>query len=296
MQRLDISQLIEQVIEICQPQLDVRRQTIALNLEASNREVVGDPSRLRQVFWNLVQNASKFSPPGEEIQLWSEEIDHTRIRVSVVDRGVGFSAEEAERTFTPFEGARRPAKRGAGLGLGLSICHGIIEGHGGSISGSSAGPGEGATFAVELEGRAIQSVGIEPAPAMRPAVHPFAGPGSLRILLVEDDPDSGDMLAALLSHLGHHVTLVSSVAQASMRAEDQWDAVISDIGLPDGSGLQIGRQFRDVSRGQVLLIAMSGYGTSSDISASREAGFDEHLVKPVDFSLIVAALQRPALR
>jgi DNA-binding response OmpR family regulator len=81
-----------------------------------------------------------------------------------------------------------------------------------------------------------------------------------------------------------------------MHAEDQWDAVISDIGLPDGSGLQIGRRFRDVSRGQVLLIAMSGYGTASDVTASREAGFDEHLVKPVDFNLIVAALQRPALR
>jgi CheY-like chemotaxis protein len=297
MHHLDLDQVIRDVIEICQPQLEVRRQTITTDLRASNRQVMGDPSRLRQVFWNLLQNASKFSPPGESIEIRSEDIGENRVRITVADRGLGLAPDEAARLFMPFESATPPAKRGMGLGLGLSICRGIIEGHGGEISGTSAGPGEGATFAVDLTASALLSfANVETSsPTDRAPVLTGDHLEPLRILLVEDDRDSGDMLSALLAHLGHDVTLAGSVADAAFHVEQSWDVVISDIGLPDGSGLEIGRRFREQGGSQPLLIAMSGYGTSSDIGASRQAGFDEHLVKPFDFNLLLAALRRPAL-
>jgi CheY-like chemotaxis protein len=259
-----------------------------VDLGATRHTVRGDSTRLQQVFWNLINNAIKFTPADGTISVRSEDADDGRLRVHVSDTGVGIDAAVLPRLFSAFEqGEVRAARQQAGLGLGLAISRKLAEAHGGTITARSAGRGRGAIFTVDLP--AIDTPAADRMTHI-PAPLPHVAP-PLSILLVEDHEPTLRVMEKLLRRIGHRVTGVMSVASATAAAgQDGFDVIISDLGLPDGSGLDVMRQLREKFEGRA--IALTGYGMQSDIAASREAGFSEHLTKPVDLTALEAAISR----
>jgi PAS domain S-box-containing protein len=297
---VDAHEVVRDAVAICAAVAQTKQVTVTLSLMAGAHHVKADRARLRQVFWNLLHNAIKFTDAGGGVVIRSTNIGDTALRVSVRDSGAGMAADVLENLFAPFD--RRPVvnhepngeESRAGLGLGLAICKGIVAAHGGQIWGTSEGPRQGSTFGVELattDARASEAGGgrspVEPETSRVPE-------RSLRVLVVEDDPDSGEMLALFLSHYGHHVEVASSLSAATSKLEEHWDAVLSDIALPDGSGLDVARRVRQMSQPPERVIALSGFGSNDDIRASLEAGFDDHLVKPIDLDQLLLALAPPA--
>jgi signal transduction histidine kinase len=285
---------------------DVRTKSLAVidGLAASQHWAFVDPIRMRQVLWNLLRNAVKFTPDQGRIEVRSWNRDG-RIVLEVSDNGVGFDEEAAPRLFQAFEQDEGASQRFGGLGLGLAISKGVIDLHGGTIVGLSAGRGKGARFVVELDAvtapttelRSVPPFGDgAPEPALpsfpEPKVHVRSTP--LRILLVEDDPDTGDLLHELLCEAGYEVRMVRT-AQAALAAElEDIDLLLSDIGLPDGSGLDLMRALR--GRRNLKGIALSGYGTEADVRASREAGFEVHLTKPIEVDGLLRVIGEVAAR
>lgn len=275
--RINVHCLIEHVRDILQSDADARRLRIELDLQAKDDAVNADPARLQQVFWNLLKNAIKFSYEGGRIVVRSRLDSSRSLCVEVIDEGVGIEPEAMPRLFQAFEqGSARVTQQFGGLGLGLAISRAITELHGGTITAASEGVGKGACFTVTLP---------IVAPVQRLLNRIDAGQqrrgDGVRVLLVEDHPDTGQMLQRYLSAEGFEVKLAGSVAAALQLADEQpFDIVISDIGLPDASGLDLMRRLRE--RCTLPGIAISGYGMETDVRNSREAGFFTHLTKPID--------------
>jgi PAS domain S-box-containing protein len=283
---LDFHALLSDALRMVAPEADARRLTVTSELDAGRAFVDGDPIRLRQVVWNLINNAVKFTPSGGQILVRTSNDESGTLKFTVSDTGIGFEPDAVSRLFVPFEqeshsGANR------GLGLGLAICQGIVEAHGGRIWARSAGPGQGSTFEVELATLSPDLLKQErTVPVSRT---PIVGDNGdrLRILVVEDDRDSAETLASLLGLHGHSVETASRLEEGIKRCDEAWDVIITDIGLPDGSGLALARHVRGRPGGPRSLVALSGFGTASDIDASQQAGFDVHLTKPVDISRVL---------
>jgi signal transduction histidine kinase/ActR/RegA family two-component response regulator len=293
----DLRRVIEHAIEICAQDIEADRIRLTVDLAPESHRVFGDPPRLSQVFWNLFKNAVKFTPPGGTIAVRSrrEEEGGGRLVVEVSDTGIGIAPEALPRIFDAFEQADRGiTRRFGGLGLGLAVSRAILEAHGGSLTASSAGSGHGATFIIRLPvGEPVPTPAEEsPAPSAAPLSETTDRP--LHLLLVEDHPDTADAMAELLRLLGHQVTVAGSVAKALAAADGRrFDLVISDLGLPDGSGLDL---MRDLAAHHGLRgIALSGYGMDEDLRKSREAGFAAHLTKPVSLPALQAAIRRLAV-
>jgi signal transduction histidine kinase len=286
---VDLHQIVGEAIGICAPFANAKRLRIEADLRASSHHVRGDDGRLRQVFWNLLNNAIKFTDAGGTVVVRSNDLDGA-IRMSVRDSGVGMDATLLDHLFSPFE--RGPVRTGSrsGLGLGLAICKGIVAAHGGQIWATSEGPGYGSTFTVDLATVRSAAAAEHDLPVHRDQPPSTPGTGTQRVLIVEDDADSRDMLSLFLSHQGYTVEVAPSLHAALRRLSEGWDVVMSDIGLPDGSGLDIARHARQLSNGPCRLIALTGYGATADIDASREAGFDDHLVKPIDLDQLLVAM------
>jgi two-component system CheB/CheR fusion protein len=229
-----------------------------------------------------------------------------RVLVEVRDEGVGMAADVLPRVFDAFEqGDARRATQSGGLGLGLAISKAVVDVHGGQITARSAGPGRGSTFAVELS---VAPSGVEApeaaevAPSASTGAHdvqsPSAGSGNghartTRVLLVEDHLDTAKAMAKLLRLSGYVVRAAGSVSEAlSLAAAEPFDVLVSDIGLPDASGYQLMRHLKD--RHGLRGIALSGYGMEEDARRSREAGFDDHIVKPVSVPQLRTAIARMA--
>jgi PAS domain S-box-containing protein len=288
-QDVDLHLLIRSAIDICQREASAR---LLVDLGATRHTVRGDSTRLQQIFWNLINNAQKFTPAQGQITVRSFDAPGGMVRVEVADTGAGIDAAVLPRLFNAFEqGEVRAVRQQAGLGLGLAISRRLAEAHGGTITAASAGRGHGATFTVDLPVVAVfhrDVAGHRTAPAAQ-ATQP------LNVLLVEDHEATLHVLSKLLRGLGHRVTGVSSVATATTAADrDGFDLIISDLGLPDGSGLDVMRHLRERYHGRA--IALTGYGMESDIAASRDAGFVEHLTKPVDLTALQAAIHRVCSR
>jgi two-component system, chemotaxis family, CheB/CheR fusion protein len=276
--RTDLRQVVDHAVAACLS--EAREKGLDLVVEAGPEPlpVLGDAARLQQVYWNLVKNAVKFTPAGQ-VRIRCGR-DNDRLVVVVDDDGVGMDAEVVHGIFNAFDqGGVGTTRTFGGLGLGLAISKAIVEMHHGTIVATSLGRGHGSTFTVHLpmDGTAANVSKVPPPSAGVVKVRPPA-----RVLLVEDHEDTARALVRLLQKQGHDVTHARDLASAGHSLEtDVWELLISDIGLPDGSGLELMRRLRakhPAARG----IALSGYGMDRDVQLSLEAGFSAHLVKPVD--------------
>ena len=260
---------------------------IELALEAARPVVKGDRTRLGQVLSNLLRNARDATARGGEIRVVTSNPTPERTVVSVIDTGCGIERDELNRIFNPFEQGEPGGPGDGGLGLGLAITKGLVEAHGGRIRADSAGRRMGARFDVELPAYASAELPSDP-----PDAEPKPLARQLRILLVDDDPDSLELVARLLERRGLQVTVADSVACALARAEQGFDVLVSDLALPDGTGQDLARQL--ASKGPLRAIALSGYSGDEDVRASHDAGFRAHLVKPVDPGNLVRTIARVA--
>ncbi|HEV7402596.1 MAG TPA: ATP-binding protein [Chthoniobacteraceae bacterium] len=290
----DVHALIGLVVEVLGEEAREKQLALELELDAGRPGLTGDPARLQQIFWNLLRNAVKFTPAGGRIWIRSRNAGDAEptICIDVSDTGIGFEPSAKQRIFQPFEqAAPGPEHRFGGLGLGLAIAQAIVDLHHGTITAESPGPGQGATFSVCFPGAAALPAAA-PASAGPAAVRPdeFALDRPLRLLLVEDHLPTLEVLTRLLTRAGHHIVGASTLADARAAVErERFDAILSDLGLPDGTGLDLMRELR--AQYGLRGVALSGYGMEEDLARSREAGFIAHLIKPVDVSELRRALR-----
>jgi signal transduction histidine kinase/CheY-like chemotaxis protein len=284
---VDAHASIAQTLEICQSDIFKKELKVDIRLDATESHVKADPARLQQVLWNIVKNAIKFTPAGGRLAVHSSNQDG-ELRIDISDNGIGIDPRHLGTIFNAFEqtGAEVTRQFG-GLGLGLAISKALVTAHEGRLAARSDGKGQGATFSITLA-----AVSHAPATGRPSAVEPPIGLfKQLKLLVVEDHPDTAAVMARLLRNLGHEVTTSQSVAGSLKLAEEQpFDLVISDLGLPDGSGLQLMRQLQEKYGLQGL--AISGYGMEEDLAQTKQAGFFAHLTKPVNFQQVQALLNQ----
>ena len=287
---LDLNEAIREVCATCRPPLRDRAIRLEITLDDAAGSVAADRARLQQVFWNVLKNAIKFTPKEGKITVTTKRINHARCEVRVRDSGMGIPANVLPRIFNAFEqGDTNVTRQFGGLGLGLAICKALVDLHHGSIRAESDGPGRGATFIVELP--CATPSDLEKQPDAQSVEDPKLR--QIRVLLVEDHPDTAVTLSRLLRRSGFVVAGAPDVATAAAKAEaETFDVLVSDLGLPDGSGYDVIRRVR--AHQIVPGIAMSGYGMDNDVRRTREAGFTEHLVKPIDVPQLIAAIRRAA--
>ena len=302
LETIDAHIKIRAALEIYRGEITARSQTIILQLDAVNHHVNGDAVRLQQIFWNMLGNAVKYTPEGGRIEIRTrvESIDGSPsiLRVRFRDDGIGMEADVMHRLFDPFEqGEQTLTRRFGGLGIGLSISRTLIEMQGGTISAESEGKGRGSTFTVSLPTIAAPLVPLlQSDPEKVEAQFPSAtSPQAAvrRILLVDDNLDTLRVIARLRRLNGHQVVTAESVSTAIAAAAEPFDLLITDIGLPDGTGWELMRELR--RRGPVRAIALSGFSMDEDIRRSRDVGFIEHLCKPIMPDDLEQAILRAAV-
>ncbi len=274
---VSLHEVIDAARDACSGTAEEQGVKIVLELEAPAFHVMGDAVRLQQVFWNLFNNALKFSSRGSEVHVRTTGLSGRRIRTTVSDSGRGISSGRMEAIFEPFEQeSADTATEYGGLGLGLAISKSIVNAHSGEITAHSEGEGRGATFTVSLHLSSSQAV----APTEQLPDDRTAQAAKYKILLVDDHRDTRSALQTLLQRRGHDVSIAANCAEArAMAGKESFELLISDIGLPDGSGYGL----MESLRGQKGLrgIAVSGYGMTGDIDHSRTSGFAMHLIKPL---------------
>ena len=297
---VDAHVLMSHAVQICRSEVFGKELGMTVELIAARHHINADPVRLQQVFWNLIKNAVKFTAGGSiAIRTRNEadpEAQGDRLLIEVTDTGIGIEPEILGRIFDPFQqGETSITRRFGGLGLGLAISKGIVEGHGGVLTAESEGPGRGTTFRITLKALPEPRVEENGRPGLdAPRAEPVSPP-PLKILLVEDEQATRRLMARLLEGLGHEVATAGTIAEALEQEERSGDfgLIVSDIGLPDGSGLELMRRVV-ARRGPIPAIALTGFGMDEDIQRSREAGFTVHMTKPIDFAKLEAMIRQVA--
>jgi PAS domain S-box-containing protein len=283
----DAHTIIENAIETAHSAIEAKQLNVATQLEAKEYHILADCIRLQQVFWNLINNAVKFTAQGGQIAIRTFNDDTERFHFEIADTGIGIEPQRLASLFQPFEQADPSVTRQfGGLGLGLAISKRLVDLHHGRIEAESRGRSFGATFKVTLET-------LRQGSAANGLNHRPGGKTSkpLRILLVEDHQDTRRTLSRLLTHFGHNVVTADNVEGAmAIMASNNINAVLCDIGLPDGSGYEVAAQAR--ANGGIKAIALTGFGTEQDVQRSKEAGFDFHLVKPINFQELQTVLDQ----
>jgi CheY-like chemotaxis protein/anti-sigma regulatory factor (Ser/Thr protein kinase) len=285
-EQIDAHQAITNVVDICKMEANARKIRVHLNLRAGAHHVSVDTAKFQQIIWNLLKNAIKFTHENGEIAISSTNPSPQVLVISVRDTGIGIEPEIMERIFNPFEqGDQSLHRRFGGLGLGLTISKSLAEAQGGTLVARSEGHDQGSTF--------VLTMNTVPPPqrhTIEPDIVPVEVRG-LRILLVDDHQDTCTALERLLVRRGHLVAAAHNVRSAmEAAANNQFDLLISDIALPDGTGTELMRFIRAMR--PVRGIAISGFGMNGDIEKSLNAGFSEHLVKPLKLEKLEAAIDR----
>jgi PAS domain S-box-containing protein len=285
----DLKSIVSNAIEQVRPLVESRRHHLSLNLAAESAFVLGDQKRLVQIVTNLLNNAAKYTPAGGNIQL-EMKTDGDAIRLSIVDDGAGIAPELQRHIFDLFTQAERtPDRSQGGLGIGLALVKSLTELHGGSVECYSAGFGKGSCFTIVLP-KLPEHKNVADGP-LKGRQLPQADT-KLRILVVDDNIDAANMLSFYLEASGHEVIMEHGSRRALERARlEKPDVCILDIGLPEIDGFELARRLKKQSEtAHTRLIAVTGYGQEQDRQASREAGFDHHLVKPVNTQMLHALL------
>jgi signal transduction histidine kinase/CheY-like chemotaxis protein len=284
--QIDAHQAISNVAEICRMEANARRLRVYLNLRAGAHHVTADVTKFQQIIWNLLKNAIKFTNENGEITISSSNPSPQVLTIIVGDTGIGIEPEILERIFDPFEqGDRSFQRRFGGLGLGLAISKSLAQAHGGTLAVASEGRDRGSTFVLTMN-----TVAPPQERPTEPEIVPIEA-RALRILLVDDHQDTCAALEKLLVRRGHLVAATHNVRSAMEAAvRNRFDLLISDIALPDGSGMELMIQLHAISR--IPGIAISGFGNNGDIEKSLQAGFSEHLIKPVKLEKLEAAMGR----
>ena len=293
-EELDLRGVAQQAVETARTLIDQRQHRLTLALPEEPAWVLGDAVRLEEVIVNLLSNAAKYTPEGGDIWLGIEE-EGDEVVIRVRDTGVGIAPDLLPQIFDLFTQAQRTLDRSqGGLGIGLTVVRKVIEMHGGTTEAHSFGLGQGSEFIVRLP--ALKS----PArPANILAAKRAQSGQTWRVLVVDDNVDSADSTAAILGTSGHEVEVAYSAQTAlKIAVEYRPDIVLLDIGLPDMDGYEVAKHLRQTPElKEMRLIAITGYGQQSDRQRSREAGFDEHVVKPVEWrkleELLAALMKRP---
>ncbi len=288
---VDLNLVVDGAVEVCRPDLDAGAVALEVDWEDGTYPVDADAVRLQQVFWNLLRNAIKFTPRGGHVRIRGRRQGDGHAVVEVSDDGVGIDPDLLPHLFTAFQqGDADQIRKFGGLGLGLAISKTIVELHGGTVTARSGGKDHGATFSIRLP------ILVGASPILLKEEPGKSGPESpcppLRILLVEDNADTGKVMSRLLASDGHSVRLAPDVASGlRLAGEQKFDLLISDLSLPDGSGLDLMRTLRQ--RGSTLTgISLSGYGQEQDIAESHESGFATHLTKPVLYDVLEATIRQ----
>jgi PAS domain S-box-containing protein len=295
---VELSGAVQAAVEVVRPRAEQKGLTLAVVLEAGEGQVTGDPSRLQQVFWNLLVNAVKFTPEGGRVEVKVERAG-MEWRVSVKDTGQGIREEAIPHLFERFWQADGSSTREhGGLGLGLAIVRHLVELHGGTVEAESAGLGHGATFTVKL-----------PVPAVLPEVERTAGAAEVvpatrldgvRVLLVEDAEDARELIALLLRERGAQVRAVANGREAMEALEESLaDVLVSDIGLPGEDGHMLLKRIRAWAEAKdqwIPAIALTAYAGAEDARRAYRAGFQVHLAKPLEPEALVESVARLAAR
>ena len=314
-QVVDVRSLLEHAMQnYCLDAAAKKQIRVSMKMTAAQSHVLVDSSRMTQVFWNLLQNACKFTSTGGSIDVCvyneyrqrrspnvispnGDKDPLCQLVVDVSDTGMGISPETLPKIFNAFEQGERSRGQGfGGLGLGLAISRAIIELHGGSISAASEGKGKGATFTVRLHCVKPMLMAETDRPAA--AVSDAVARRSMRVLVVEDHPDTAEQFARLLRRAGHEVVCAASIKEAQTCAlvtpgqnrACAFDILISDLDLPDGSGRELMRNL--AQRYPIRGIAISGHGMKEDVDGSMQAGFSYHITKPVNWAELKAVIDK----
>jgi PAS domain S-box-containing protein len=283
--RVKASEIVLAAVEMTRPHIEGRAHVLEIALPEEPLVVHGDSMRLAQVIANLLTNAAKYTDPGGRIRVSARKVER-HAELLVADNGIGIASEQLERVFEMFSQGAAPAHLTAGgLGIGLSLSRGLVELHGGSLEARSAGIGHGSTFVVRLPLLEETSASLEERP------HPLTGAlGPRRVLVVDDNVDAADSLALLVQLEGHEVlTAYDGETALSKAASFRPHVVLLDLGMPGIDGYETARRMRAMRSGaEMLLVAVTGWGQEDDRRRTAAAGFDHHLVKPLE----VATLNR----
>ena len=286
---LELGDAVNSAIEMASPLLETRRHRLEAEVPRRGLVVEGDPDRLAQVVANLLTNAAKYTEPGGIVSVRAAR-EGGDVVVRVRDSGMGIAPELLPRVFDLFvQGHRALDRSQGGLGLGLAIVRTMVELHGGRVSADSAGPGKGSEFVVRLPAARVATLTPAPQARLPGALH--GQTRGRRVLVVDDNQDAADALVEALAAHGHGATVAydgPSGLEAAARSRPE--VAFLDIGLPVMDGYELARRLRELLGTKVKLVALTGYGQDRDRVLSRAAGFDEHLVKPVELDQIMAVV------
>ncbi len=288
-----LTDLVEQAVSSVQPLLDQRQHRLDVQLPEERVELHADAVRLTQVLSNLLTNAARYTEPGGAMRLHCERKE-SALEIHVIDNGRGIASEMLPRIFEPFVQAH--GSEAGGLGLGLALVKRLIDMHQGTVTAHSEGPGRGSDFVVRLpleatsNGSSARSTSGRATPESSQAVQIPAN--ALSIVVIEDNDDLRDTVCLLLTMLGHTVDAANTGERGvDVILEKRPDVALVDIGLPGIDGYEVARRIRaQLPRGEVHLIAMTGFGQANDRQRSHDAGFDAHLAKPADADILQNAL------
>jgi PAS domain S-box-containing protein len=296
-ERISLADALQAALEASRPLIEAAHHELIVNMPPAPIYVLGDMTRLAQIFSNLLNNAARYTPPGGQITL-STSAANAQAVIEVRDTGVGIAAEALPNVFEMFAQANRARGLSPGLGIGLALVNALTEMHGGTVTAQSEGVGAGSTFTVRLPALPVSEV--ESAHATRPSAAP---PASVRrrVLVADDNLDAAESLATLLTMMGHEVRAAHDGAQAVEQAEKfRPDLILMDVGMPKVDGLQATTQIRSKDWGSdPVIVALTGWGQEADRKRSKEAGCDVHLVKPLDFdrlSVLLTELEAATVR